>query len=203
MFTTTYAAVHHYFFSSCLLFSATSYGFPIPQPKAEVAAGHIATVQVSAAQNSPQAQYLYGLLLLSGRIINKDAGQGLYWLTKAAEPGHKKSQKTVADLAFEGRLIPRDPVTAEKWYSELGNSRAHFRLGFIYAAGGDGVKEPSQNNFPVLLSFIFGLYKAQKARCSHYRHTKLSLLRFCISFRQRRNALFKERKNKHSPKGYA
>ena len=129
------------FFSCCLFFSATSYGFPTPQPQAEIVASRIATIQVSAGQNSPEAQYLYGLLLLSGRIIDKDTEKGVYWLTKAAENGHKKAQKTIADLAFEGKLIPRDLVAAKKWYMKLDNSWAHFRLGFIYAAGGDGIKQ--------------------------------------------------------------
>ena len=129
------------FFSSCVLFSATSYGFPTPQPQAEIVASRIATIEVSAEQNSPQAQYLYGLLLLSGRIIEKDPDQGLYWLTRAAELDHKKAQKTVADLTFEGNLVPRDLLTAKKWYSKLDDSWAHFRLGFIYAAGGTGVQQ--------------------------------------------------------------
>ena len=122
-------------------FSAFSYGFPTPQPQAEVVASRIAMIQVSAEKNNPQAQYLYGLLLLSGRIVEKNPQLALYWLTKAAEQGHKKAQKTVADLSFEGQLIPRNLLTAKKWYEKLDDTWAHFRLGFIYAAGGQGVEQ--------------------------------------------------------------
>ena len=125
---------------SSFVFSSASFGFPTPQPKAEIIASRIVNIQVGAEQNNTQAQYLYGLLLLSGRIIEQDPVNGFMWLTKAAEQGHKKAQKTVADLAFEGTIIPKDLQLARKWYVELNDSWAHFRLGFIYAAGGDGIK---------------------------------------------------------------
>ncbi|MDB2387325.1 sel1 repeat family protein, partial [Shewanella sp.] len=49
----------------------------------------------------------------------------------------------LADLAFEGNIIPRDLLMAKQWYtvlSEQGNKWADFRLGFIYASGGTGVE---------------------------------------------------------------
>ncbi|MBM7070824.1 sel1 repeat family protein [Shewanella sp. 202IG2-18] len=126
--------------SSIIFSGSASAYFPTPQPKEEILASRIATIQVGAEQGNQEAQYLYGLLLLSGRIVDKDPVNGFLWLTRAATEGQKKAQKAVADLAFEGQIVPRDLALAEKWYLKLDNSWAHFRLGFIYAAGGDGIK---------------------------------------------------------------
>nr|WP_312018410.1 sel1 repeat family protein [Parashewanella spongiae] len=103
-------------------------------------ASKIAFIQVKAEQGRAEAQYLYGLLLMSGRIIERDIGLGVHWLTLAAQQGHKKAQRFIADIAFDGKLVPRDLKLAEKWYLEQGTQWSHFRLGFIYAAGGDGIE---------------------------------------------------------------
>ena len=128
--------------SLALGISSSAFAFSIPQPAAEVAASKLAQIQIRAQQGDSDAQYLLGLMYLSGRFVAMDATVGVQWMLAAAEQGHAKAQQTVADLSFEGQLIKRDLSRAEHWYlvqSEQGNRWAHFRLGFIYAAGGDGV----------------------------------------------------------------
>ncbi|ABZ78143.1 Sel1 domain protein repeat-containing protein [Shewanella halifaxensis HAW-EB4] len=117
--------------------------FSIPQPQGAEEASRLAHIQLKATQGDEDAQYLLGLMYLSGRFVAQDRDLGMQWLTDAAELGHVKAQQTIADLAFEGSLIKRDISTAELWYSKLsqqGNKWANFRLGFIYAAGGQGVE---------------------------------------------------------------
>lgn len=116
--------------------------FSIPQPAKEVAASKLAQIQIRAAQDESDAQYLLGLMYLSGRFVPQDSELGVKWMQAAALQGHPKAQQTIADVSFEGQLVKRDLGLAEHWYlvqTAQGNRWAHFRLGFIYAAGGDGV----------------------------------------------------------------
>ncbi|RLV58119.1 sel1 repeat family protein [Parashewanella curva] len=122
------------------VFSTASFAFPMPQPEQERVLTRIAMIQLNAEQGNQDAEYAYGLLLLSGKYLPKDINSGFEWLKKAADNGHKKAQKTVANLAFDGKLVKRDLSLAQKWYSKHLTPYSHFRLGFIYAVGGDGVQ---------------------------------------------------------------
>nr|WP_227006762.1 tetratricopeptide repeat protein [Shewanella donghaensis] len=106
------------------------------------AATKLVHIQLRAAEGNTDAQFLLGLMSLAGRFVDQDIDQGIYWLEQAAAQDHVKAQQTLADLSFEGKMLPRDLAVAEKWYQTLakqGDQRAHFRLGFIYSAGGDGI----------------------------------------------------------------
>lgn len=123
--------------------SAAAHAFSIPQPANEIAASKFAHIQVQAEQGDANAQFLLGLMFLSGRYVQQELQSGLYWITLSAEQQHKKAQQTLADLSFEGQLIKRNFAVAERLYKEMaerGNRWAQFRLGFIYASGGDGVQ---------------------------------------------------------------
>jgi|TARA_R110002126_G_scaffold105860_8_gene240368 tetratricopeptide (TPR) repeat protein len=117
--------------------------FVIPPSIQSQAATKLVNIQIKAKQGNADAQFLLGLMYLSGRFVIQDTEQGLYWINLAAQQQHIKAQQTLADLAFEGhKLFPRDLALAEKWYLKMieqGDKWAHFRLGFIYSAGGDGV----------------------------------------------------------------
>ncbi|BAJ00476.1 tetratricopeptide repeat protein [Shewanella violacea] len=126
-----------------LVVSTAANAFSIPQTKVALAASKVAHIQLKASQGEQEAQFLLGLMYLSGRFVSQDQQQGIKWISAAAEQGHPKAQQTLADLSFEGNIIQRDLGTAEHWYlmlSEQGNKWAQFRLGFIYAAGGEGVE---------------------------------------------------------------
>jgi tetratricopeptide (TPR) repeat protein len=116
--------------------------FVIPPSIESQAATKLVHIQIKAKQGNADAQFLLGLMNLSGRFVTQDTQQGLNWINLAALQQHIKAQQTLADLAFEGKLFPRDLALAEKWYLQMveqGDKWAHFRLGFIYSAGGDGV----------------------------------------------------------------
>ncbi|GGP36924.1 hypothetical protein GCM10009347_00980 [Shewanella algicola] len=132
--------------AACLLaFSALSLptqAFYVPPTAESLAASKLVHIQIKAKQGDADAQFLLGLMYFSGRFVSQDGEAGLSWVIQAAGQNHVKAQQTVADLAFEGKLFPRDLALAEKWYlsmAEQGDKWAHFRLGFIYSAGGDGV----------------------------------------------------------------
>ncbi|NMH65334.1 tetratricopeptide repeat protein [Shewanella salipaludis] len=123
--------------------SSAANAFSIPQPVRERAASKLAHIQLQATQGEAEAQFLLGLMYLSGRFVVQDSDLGMQWVTEAAKQQHVKAQQTLADIAFEGKLVPRDLAAAEHWYRQLGQQGhkwAQFRLGFIYASGGDGVR---------------------------------------------------------------
>lgn len=122
--------------------STVAHAFSIPQSAADIAASKFVHIQVQAAQGDADAQFLLGLMYLSGRFVAQEVQSGVYWMSLSAEQQHEKAQQTLADLSFEGQVIKRDLAVAEHWYKamgERGNRWAQLRLGFIYAAGGDGV----------------------------------------------------------------
>ncbi|MBT1443822.1 sel1 repeat family protein [Shewanella sp. JM162201] len=117
--------------------------FSLPKPASDQAAGKLLHIEMRAAQDDADAQFLLGLMHVSGRYVEQDAELGLKWIDRAAEQGHPKAQQTLADLRFEGQLVSRNLAEAERWYLQMslrGERWANFRLGFIYAAGGDGIE---------------------------------------------------------------
>ncbi|WP_445773738.1 sel1 repeat family protein [Shewanella sp.] len=132
--------------AACLLVLSTlsfsSNAFYVPPTAESQAASKLVHIQIKAKQGDTDAQFLLGLMYLSGRFVAQNTESGLYWVSQAATQDHVKAQQTLADLAFEGKLFPRNLALAEKWYlvmAEQGDKWANFRLGFIYSAGGDGV----------------------------------------------------------------
>lgn len=126
----------------CGAFSASVHAFAIPQSNEAIAATKLAQIELNASHGDADAQFLLGLMHLAGRYVPQDVTLGFDWIERAALQQHSKAQQALADLAYEGKLIPRDLAKAEKWYktmSEQGDKWAHFRLGFIYSAGGNGV----------------------------------------------------------------
>lgn len=123
--------------------SPAAQAFSIPQPAGTEEASRVAHIHLKAAHGDVDAQYLLGLMYLSGRFVEQNQKMGMDWVTRAAKQGHAKAQQTLADLAFEGSLMTRNLLMAKQWYTALsqqGNKWADFRLGFIYASGGDGIE---------------------------------------------------------------
>ncbi|WP_258405071.1 tetratricopeptide repeat protein [Shewanella psychrotolerans] len=117
--------------------------FSLPQTEQSLKASKLAHIQLKATLGESEAQFLLGLMYLSGRFVEQDQNLGVKWVIKAAEQGHLKAAQTIADLAFDGKIIKRDLILAEHWYQQLADKDdkwAQFRLGFIYAAGGQGIE---------------------------------------------------------------
>ncbi|WP_299491475.1 tetratricopeptide repeat protein [uncultured Shewanella sp.] len=126
--------------------SIKSMAFSIPQSSQAIEASKIAYLQLNASLGKPKAQYLLGIMYLTGKYVDQNTPQAIHAITAAAEGGDEKAQKTLADLYYDGQFIPKDFAQAAHWYTVLVNNErnddrkwASFRLGFIYAAGGLGV----------------------------------------------------------------
>ncbi|MCL1126558.1 tetratricopeptide repeat protein [Shewanella surugensis] len=120
--------------------------FSAPQPPQAIEASKIAYLQLNADLGKPAAQYLLGIMYLTGKYVDQDTQLAIESITASAEAGDEKAQKTLADLYYEGQIITRDLAQAERLYKTLVDNKsnkqdkwANFRLGFIYAGGGSGV----------------------------------------------------------------
>lgn len=128
--------------SALLSVSQWGWAFSVPQPEAEKVATKVAFIELNAQQGDVEAEYLLGLMYLSGRYVEQDPQIGLEWMKKAAANNQVKAIQTLADLYYDGKVIPRDLTQAVHWYQELAKQDqpyAYFRLGLIFGAGGDGV----------------------------------------------------------------
>ncbi|WP_298776454.1 tetratricopeptide repeat protein [uncultured Shewanella sp.] len=126
--------------------SLKSMAFSIPQSPQAIEASKIAYLQLNANLGKPEAQYLLGIMYLTGKYVDQSTSRAMGLITEAAEGGDEKAQKTLADLYYEGQFIRRDFGQAARWYKILADNKnnkqsqwANFRLGVIYAAGGAGV----------------------------------------------------------------
>ena len=127
---------------AAMAITSHAWAFSTPATESAAMASKLAHIQLKAAQGEPEAEFLLGLMYLSGRFVEQNQQLGAQWVSRAAEQGHEKAAQTIADLAFDGKIITRDLALAARWYLQLAaqeNKWAQFRLGFIYAAGGEGV----------------------------------------------------------------
>lgn len=133
---------HSVFFIACLSVISPVQAFSLPQPKEEVAATKVAFIQLNADAGDAEAQFLLGLMSISGRFVPIDKDEGIKRLQQAAAQQHPKALQALADIYYDGKLVPRDLSQALTAYQQLvtqGNELARFRVGLIYAAGGKGV----------------------------------------------------------------
>lgn len=92
----------------------------------------------AAEKGMPEAQWLYGLVLLDGVQCQKDQEQAVKWFRKAAEQGFAPAQGTLGFCYHDGRGVPQDYDEAAKWSrkaAEQGFSRAQCNLGVCYREG--------------------------------------------------------------------
>lgn len=85
-----------------------------------------------------EAQYAYGLALLSGRGVARDAEAASRWLARAAENGIPEAQYALARLLFRGEGMGREPFAALRWMrtaAQNGHLPAQKALGRLYMTG--------------------------------------------------------------------
>lgn len=125
-----------------LLTSSFSYAFSLPQPEQDQVASKVNLIEFQAQNGEPNAQYILGLMRLTGRFVSADSKLGLHWLTLSAKQGNEKASKILGDVYFDGELVERNLSQAEHWYQSLAaidDPSVQTRLGYIYASGGSGV----------------------------------------------------------------
>lgn len=74
--------------------------------------------QQSAMEGYVEAQYMWGLYLITGKGVKKDEKQGWPWIKKAAVKGHPKAQYRVGLAYYEGNYFPKDTVQGFQWLAK-------------------------------------------------------------------------------------
>jgi TPR repeat protein len=91
--------------------------------------------QVAADGGDLESMRGAALLYLNLEVRDVDPiGKGMSILEKAAELGHHGSMTSLADILWDGKLVPRDPLRAATLYQEaalLGNSDAKYAWAII------------------------------------------------------------------------
>lgn len=120
----------------------------VPQPSTDGSDSKYQTQQLidvvfRADAGESNAQFLLGLMYLTGEGLPKDYASSLVWLRKAADLGHAKAQYFLGLVYAEGRGVQKDYVQATAWWAKAadkGHADAQFHLGIAYEKG-DGVPE--------------------------------------------------------------
>ena len=75
--------------------------------------------RTDAEKGDVTAQYIQGLLCLSGKGVRQDYTAAAKWLGMAANQGHADAQFELGTLYFDGKGVPQDYTEAAKWYRKL------------------------------------------------------------------------------------
>ncbi len=92
----------------------------------------------SANQGNPDALHQLAMMNKLGIGTEKNIDKCIDLLIKAAELGHVKSQMSLADIYYEGKVILKNDCEAFKWYlkaAKLGNPKAQYQISQMYHTG--------------------------------------------------------------------
>lgn len=99
-----------------------------------------------AVLGSPGAQLVFGIALLHGHFMEKDATQGLFWLRRAHNNGNPKASIMLCGAYLEGTSVRRDAQKAVSYIvgaAEAGDPAAQY----VYAnllIDGDGIAQDEE-----------------------------------------------------------
>ncbi len=94
--------------------------------------------KLGAMTGDAAAQYNYGYLLSSGRLLHTDYDEALIWLTRSAEQGFEPAILLLSYFMATGLSGPRNIMGAIQWLNialNNGSSDAARHLGHIYLIG--------------------------------------------------------------------
>ena len=91
-----------------------------------------------AEAGNDAAQRNIGLLYQTGRGVDPDPAQAVFWYQRAAAAGNARAQANLGNLYLAGIGVPQDNAVAANWF-ELAARHGHvvsqFNLGLMYENG--------------------------------------------------------------------
>ena len=118
--------------------------------------------QSAAKKNDPEAQYLFGELL----ILNESYSEGIEQITLSANQGYKPAIHILGIIYEDGLFgITQNYNESFKWYEQLakaGDNKGYFLLGFMYEHGLGTKKDIKTSNILYQKACDAGY----KAKCS-------------------------------------
>jgi TPR repeat protein len=91
----------------------------------------------------PVAQTVIGWAYATGKGVNRDAGQAVRWLQRAAVEGSITAQFCLGVIYMDDSIVRKDTAEAYRWLSsatQLGDHRAEVDLALLYLRG-EGVAQ--------------------------------------------------------------
>ena len=81
----------------------------------------IDSIQNSALDGNPQAQYELGQMYEFGRGVGQDYTEAMDWYIKAANKDHAQAQYAIGLLYEHGRGVVPNASTVAEWYTKAAN----------------------------------------------------------------------------------
>lgn len=95
-------------------------------------------IRDAAVRGVPDAQVLYGQLLLDGHRVERSPLHALHWFERAALSGHAEAMNMVGRCLDQGWGMPADAASAERWFraaAERGSAWGMYNLATLLTLG--------------------------------------------------------------------
>ena len=102
----------------------------------------LSLVRAAAERGVPEAQALYGQMLLDGRLVERSPAAALHWFERAALGGDVMAINMVGRCLDQGWGVARSPRMAMKWFrkaAERGLDWGMYNLATLLVLGEHGV----------------------------------------------------------------
>lgn len=98
----------------------------------------LSLVRAAAERGVPEAQALYGQMLLDGRLVERAPSAALHWFERAARRGNVMAINMVGRCIDQGWGVARSPRLAMKWFrkaAEMGLDWGMYNLATLLVLG--------------------------------------------------------------------
>jgi len=102
----------------------------------------LSLVRAAAERGVPEAQALYGQMLLDGKLVDRTPAAALQWFERAARQGNAMAINMVGRCLDQGWGVARSPRLAMRWFqkaADMGLDWGMYNLATLLALGEDGV----------------------------------------------------------------
>jgi TPR repeat protein len=102
----------------------------------------LSLVRAAAERGVPEAQALYGQMLLDGKLVDRAPAAALQWFERAARRGNVMAINMVGRCLDQGWGVARSPRLAMKWFrkaADMGLDWGMYNLATLLTLGEDGV----------------------------------------------------------------
>jgi TPR repeat protein len=110
----------------------------------EAERGRVELVRAAAMSGVPEAQAMFGQMLLDGRLVERNAAWALHWFELAAKGGDLMAVNMVGRCFDQGWGVARSTVLAERWFrkaAERGLDWGMYNLATVLTLGEGGVRQ--------------------------------------------------------------
>ena len=101
-------------------------------------------VRAAATRGVPQAQVIFGQMLLDGVLLERNPSWALHWFEQAAKGGNLMAINMVGRCLDQGWGVPRSAALAEPWFrkaAERGLDWGMYNLATLLALGEGGIPQ--------------------------------------------------------------